>query len=166
MRRKSGKKMGGRRQNKSSKTHHKKGMKKMWGGVVPVTLKPYAIEIAEELTKDNKNMKDIIITPTKVYIKPIDYGIDLILSNNEVEYHVGPVRLPATHDSQDSSGSQESVSSMVSDGGYPDLTRETTYDLHIGNGDWLMKLEYEGIGGILGEPEAGFMIFKLITARS
>jgi hypothetical protein len=30
------KKMGGKRQNKSSKTHHKKGMKKMWGGA-PVT---------------------------------------------------------------------------------------------------------------------------------
>ena len=37
MRRKSGKKMGGRRQNKSLKTHHKKGMKKMCGGAKVTT---------------------------------------------------------------------------------------------------------------------------------
>lgn len=48
MRRKSGKKMGGKRQNKSSKTHHKKGMKKMWGGA-PVSSVP-VVESADGKT--------------------------------------------------------------------------------------------------------------------
>jgi hypothetical protein len=48
MRRKSGKKMGGKRQNKSSKTHHKKGKKMMWGGA-PVSSVP-VVESADGKT--------------------------------------------------------------------------------------------------------------------